>query len=84
MIKRVRVRIHTRKRQNIFFVAHRQKSASIVGCLPIFLHFSIFAVVLQPISEKQQAAVDDISIVFVLLFNTLTFRDMLLRAYDTA
>ena len=25
MIKRVRVRIHTRKRQNIFFVAHRQK-----------------------------------------------------------
>lgn len=26
MIKRVRVRIHTRKRQNIFFVAHRQNN----------------------------------------------------------
>ena len=37
MIKRVRVRIHTRKRQNIFFVAHRQKKHRIFGAFFLYL-----------------------------------------------
>lgn len=42
MIKRVRVRIHTRKRQNIFFVAHRQIRTVILIQSVSGLRFLIF------------------------------------------